>query len=264
MAVPDLRLAGVRVLITRPAHQAEPLAQLIEEHGGEAIRLPTIEIAEPLDPESAERALRALPHARFAIFISPNAVRHGLARIQAAGGWPPALRFAAVGAGTARALHAAGIRELLVPGERYDSEALLDCLPAESVHGETVLLFRGEGGREHLAESLSARGARVEQVVCYRRVLPRNPDATALARLAHGDIHIITITSVDGLRHLLTLAGDSMRARLLATPLVVTSERQSRSAHDFGFHAEVLVAPRTDDRAILDAVIAWQGSRKSL
>ena len=264
MAVPDHRLVGVRVLITRPAHQAEPLAHLIETEGGEAIRLPTIEIAEPLDPESAERALRALPHARFAIFVSPNAVTHGLARMQAAGGWPPALRFAAVGAGTARALQAAGIRELLVPDERYDSEALLDCLPAESVHGETVLLFRGEGGREHLAESLRTRGARVEQVVCYRRLLPRTPDATALARLTRGDIHIITITSVDGLRHLLALAGETDRARLMATPLVVTSERQSRSARDLGFHAEVIVASRTDDHAILDAVVAWRETRKSL
>jgi len=262
--VPDLRLGGVRVLITRPAHQAEPLAHLIAETGGEAVRLPTIEIAEPLDPEATEQALRALPHARYAIFVSPNAVSHGLARMQACGGWPPTLKFAAIGAGTARALHAAGIRDLLVPDEQFNSEALLDHLPTESVRGEIVLLFRGEGGREHLTESLSERGARVEQVVCYRRRLPRSPDPAVLRRLSRGDIHVITATSVDGLRHLLALAGDSARARLLATPLVVTSERQAQAARDLGFHADVVVASRTDDRAILDAVVAWQASRKSL
>jgi uroporphyrinogen-III synthase len=262
--VPDRRLVGVRVLITRPAHQAEPLAQLIEAEGGEAIRLPTIEIAEPQDPAAAEQALRTLPHAGLAIFISPNAVVHGLARLRAGGGWPPTMRFAAVGAGTAHALQAAGIREVIVPGERFNSEALLDCLPAESLRGETVLLFRGEGGREHLAASLHERGARVEHVVCYRRSLPRHPDTTSLARLARGDIHLVVITSVEGLRNLLVLAGDTARTPLLATPLMVMSERQAQAARELGFHGVVIVAPRADDRVVLDTVIAWQETRKTL
>ena len=53
---PPRRLAGVRVLVTRPRDQAEHLVQLIEARGGEVIRFPVIEIAEP----KATRALDAI------------------------------------------------------------------------------------------------------------------------------------------------------------------------------------------------------------
>jgi uroporphyrinogen-III synthase len=262
--VPERPLGGVRVLVTRPAHQAEGLVRLIEAAGGEAVRLPTIEITEPADPAALERALASLPHASHALFISPNAVEHGLARLREHGGWPAGLRFVAVGAGTVRALQAEGIQNVLAPAGRFDSEAVLELLPAGAVHGRVLLLFRGEGGREHLAETLAARGARVEQVICYRRIVPRHTDNATLARLARGELDVITITSVEGLHNLLTLAGSTSRARLLATPLILTSERQAQAARAAGFHAQPAVAARADDAAIVAALIAWREARKSL
>ena len=262
--MPDKRLGGVRVLVTRPAHQAQWLVGLIDAAGGQPVLLPTIEIAEPRDPGVLAQALVQLPQASYLIFISRNAAEYGLAWLRAHGGWPPNVRFAAVGAATARTLQAAGVHEVLVPTGRFDSEALLELLPAAAVRGRTILLFRGEGGREHLADTLAARGAHVQHAVCYRRVLPARPDTAVLARLAGGEIDIVTVGSVEGLHNLITLAGEAGQAQLRTTPLLVTSERQAAAARAAGWHAAVVVAARADDAAIVDRLIAWRDSQNSL
>jgi len=132
------------------------------------------------------------------------------------------------------------------------------------VRGRRVLILRGDGGRELLADTLRSRGAEVTYAECYRRRLPAAPDPAALARLAGGEIDVAVITSSDGLSNLLALGGDSMRATVLATPLVVMSARQAQAARTLGFHAAVEVAARADDAAIVAAVRAWQATRNSL
>jgi uroporphyrinogen-III synthase len=257
-------LRGVRVLVTRPAHQAGPLVKDIEAAGGEAVRLPAIEIAPPADPAALHAILDRLREFVFAIFISPNAVRQALPHVRAHGGFLPGLRLAAVGQGTLRALNEEGFDRILVPTERFDSEALLALLPPAAVAGKNVLIFRGEGGRELLGEGLSARGARVVYAECYRRVPPRQPDAAALARLRAGEIDILVVTSTEGVRNLCDLVGESGRAQLLATPVVVVGERQAQACRELGFHAEVCVATQASDAAIMAVLRAWRARQNSL
>ena len=256
-------LQGVRVLVTRPAKQADALVQLIEAAGGEAIRLPTIEIAPPADPAACAALLERLADFDLIIFVSPNAVREALSGIRARG-LPKSLRIAAVGQGTQQVLHAEGFANVLAPSGRFDSEALLELLPAASVAGKNVLIVRGAGGRELLSETLRARGALLSQAECYRRLPPRRPDAAALARLQQGGVDIISITSVEGLRNLYDLVGAAGRGQLLATPVLVVSERQAQACRELGFSAALRVATRASDAAIVDALHAWRVSRNSL
>jgi uroporphyrinogen-III synthase len=90
--------------------------------------------------------------------------------------------------------------------------------------------------------------------------VPAAPDAEVLARLQRGEIDIVTVTSVEGLGNLVALAGERARPRLLATPLVTTSERQAEAARAFGFHGGIRVAARTGDAAILEALAAWRAA----
>jgi len=256
-------LRGVRVLVTRPAHQAETLAHLIESAGGEAVRLPTIEIVAPTNSAALHTVLDRLPEFSYLIFISPNAVRLGVPLLRARG-MPPDLQLAAVGQGTVRCLIDDGFKQVLAPTERFDSEALLELLPASSVTGKAILIVRGEGGREQLGTSLSARGARVAYADCYRRVPPRRPEAAALARLLHGDIDIIVVTSTEGTRNLCALVGESGLARLFATPLVVVGKRSAQACRALGFRAELCVAAQASDAAILAALHAWRARQISL
>lgn len=256
-------LGGARVLVTRPAHQAGPLAQGIARAGGVPVLLPAIEIAAPSDRSALDRALAAAAQASHAIFVSRNAVERGLPALHARG-IPATLKFAAVGAATARALEAAGIRDVLRPARRFDSEALLDLLPAEAVRGRTVLLFRGEHGRALLADTLAARGAHVEPAICYRRTRPAHPDPTVLAQLARGDIDVAIATSIDGLENLVALAGSTGREPLLNTALIVASERVRAAGRALGFRAAIEVADGAGDDALLAALGAWRASQKNL
>ena len=153
---------------------------------------------------------------------------------------------------TAKALTAAGRAPDLVPVDRFDSEGLL-ALPALSdLHGQSVLIVRGEGGRGLLGNTLIARGAKLAYAEAYRRTLPETDPAPLLACWQR-DVQLVTVTSTEVLNNLLTLVGDRGRGMLLATPVVVVSARTTEAAKDRGF-ARVELAERASDAAILAAL----------
>lgn len=248
--------------MTRPAHQAGSLAQRIEQAGGEAILFPVLDIAAPTDPAAFSHLLARLDQFDLAIFISPNAVHAVLQAMPA--GLPQRLALAAVGQGTRRRLLDAGAAAVLAPVEKFTSEGLLELLPAAQVAGKKIIILRGNRGRERLAEALAARGAAVTELECYRRLLPGRPDPATLARVQRGEVDVVTITSVDGLHNLLTLAGELARPLLLRLPVVVVSKRQARACREQGFSAALQVAARADDAAVLDALHAWRAAGKPI
>lgn len=257
-------LAGVRVLVTRPRDQAENLARLIEARGGEAIRFPAIEIAEPQDLRALHAVIDRLKDFALAIFISPNAVQRAMNLIRARGGLPEATRVACVGRASARELRRFGIDNAIVPPDRFDSEALLELPELQQVAGQRIVIFRGEGGRELLGDTLRARGAEIEYAECYRRLRP-DADATPLRRRwARGEVDIVSVTSTDGLRNLFDMLGKDGQPWLIRTPIVVVSERMARACHELGFTTKPRVAATAGDEAILDAIQAWQDWQNTL
>lgn len=257
-------LAGARVLVTRPRERATGLAQRVRAAGGEPLMVPAIEIAPPRDPQALERTLDQLDQFALAVFVSANAVQAACARLQArARALPRHLRVAAVGAATARALLDCGVRDALVPASRFDSETLLALPALTDVDGMRIVIFRGEGGRELLADTLQARGAQVAHAVCYRRLLPAASASLLGQHLQGGNIDIITVTSTEAAENLVKLAGNA-RAVLLQLPLVVASERIAAACRELGFTHPALVADNASDNAIVDAIGAWRRTRKSL
>jgi uroporphyrinogen-III synthase len=256
MPQPELRGAGV--LVTRPAHQAEPLCALCERAGGRAIRFPALAIEPTPNPLAAQALIARLATYNLALFVSPNAVQYGLDLIAAAGGLPAGLKLAVVGEGSARALQARlGRGPDLQPVERYESEGLLALLELQSMDGKRVIIFRGNGGRGLFGQTLRERGAEVDYAEVYQRSLPQ-ADANALAaRLARREIGIVTVTSSEVLRNLLQLAGAANAAQLKALPLVTLSERTAALAAELGFVAPVLLASPASDAGIMAALYRW-------
>lgn len=259
----DRELAGLGVLVTRPRAQAEPLAALIEAAGGRALRFPVIEILPPLDSAPLAQAIEDLHKFDIALFISPNAVTTALNAITARRAWPQTTQIGCVGKGSAKALRHFGLTPQIVPRERFDAEALAALPALAEVADKKIVIFRGDGGREVLSNALTARGAVVSHVECYRRARPQADTATLLRQWARGEVDIVTVTSGQGLRNLFDLLGGLGQQWLVKTPIVVVSERIAALCRELGFKHAAIVAPASD-AGIVSALKAWRTRQKAL
>ena len=257
-AIPDKpdtsALAGVTVVVTRPAHQAQGLRELIEASGGTVILFPVLEIQDAEDTGAVRALIERLDKFDMAIFISANAVHKALPVMLARGPLPERLRLATVGEGTAKALQKYGRDPDLCPREQFNSEALLALPEMQQVRGRNIVIFRGEGGRELLAETLRQRGATVTYAEVYRRIKPATGPAELQDQLRRGKVDIISVTSNAGLVNLLELAGPAVQNILHATPLVVMSERNVEHARGLGFSGPIAVAKQTGDAGLVEAI----------
>lgn len=254
-------LDNLSVLVTRPSHQAGGLCRLIETEGGRPIRFPVLEIQDPQDKTALHAVIDRLDHFDIAIFISANAVERALNQIRARRTLPPGLLLAAVGKASARELQRLGLRADIVPPSKFDSEGLLATEALQNVAGKRIVIFRGEGGRELLAETLAQRGARVEYAEVYRRVQPR-ADVTGLMKLwARGEIDVVVVTSNESLQNLFDMVGPLGRQWLRETPLVVISERTAELAHSLGFRRPPSIASQASDTGLVEAIARWRRAR---
>lgn len=253
-------LAGLKILVTRPRDQAAPLAQRIEQAGGIPLLFPLLEIAPAQDTGILHEQVSRLAQFNLAVFISPNAVKYGMAAIRAAGvslspipspeSGGGGLKFATVGQGSAKALRELGIANVIAPTERFDSEGLLAAPELQNVAGLRVMIFRGDGGREFLGDALRARGATVEYAACYRRSKPRW-DAEALQDAAPD---AITVTSSEALGYLWQMLSDA-RDSIRGIPLFVPHMRIAELAHEQGWQ-QIRLTDAGDD-GLLSGLITW-------
>jgi uroporphyrinogen-III synthase len=247
-------LTGIGVLVTRPESQAGPLSRQLIELGATVFRLPTLEIRPRLDIKAQCSALGPLAAFDWIVYVSANAVRYGV------GMWDARStpRLAAVGPATAAALTRAGYPLAVVPTEGYDSEHLLATPELTALHGRRVLIVRGGQGRDALAETLSARGADVRTLDVYERVIATPPPGAIAAverAWTQGEIHVVTVTSVEIARALYELLSPTGRALYARTPLLLGSARIAEAAHHMALRGTPIIAARPDDAGLLSALL---------
>lgn len=232
----------MRVLVTRPAAQADEWVQALRESGLEAEALPLIGIAAADDAAPLHAAWRDLAGQRLVVFVSPNAVEQFCALRPQGAAWPPATLAGSPGPGTTRVLQrhgvpAACIVEPAADAPQFDSEALWTQLAAHDWRGAEVLVVRGESGRDWLADRLRAQGARIGFVTAYRRGPPQL-DAAQRERLARVLLrpheHAWLFSSSEAIDHLLALAP---RAADPAGVALATHPRIAERARAAGFGA---------------------------
>ena len=235
----DRPLFGVRVLVTRAAHQAPALVAALSDLGADVLVQPAIEIVPPADWQPVDRALANLDRYDWLVFSSANGVRAVLDRllserdVRALG----RLKLAAIGPGSAEELARYHLRADVVPDE-YRAESLGAALGEEAASGKRFLLARASRGREVLAEQLAAAGARVEQIVVYTSRDVARPDEEILALLRDGQIDWVTVTSSAIARSLVQLFGDDLRNSPLATISPITSATLGELGYDVAVEAK--------------------------
>ena len=241
-------LTGLSVLVTRPQPQAGALAEAIRQLGGEAILFPSIAI-EPL-------ATSVVDSAGLVIFVSVNAVEHGVPRLRKTAG----SRVAAIGRATAAALTAAGWPVDIVPADGFTSEALLADPELRLTPGLKAQIVRGVGGRDALEQALQQQQVEVEIIEVYRRVrpVPAPGDIDALEQQwTEEGIDVVTATSVETLENLHQMLSDAGRQLLRGVTLLALSPRIAVAAAELGLRGECVLA-QADEASMLGALARWR------
>lgn len=250
-------LLDVGVLVTRPVELAGRMMQRLGELGAQPFLYPTLVLVAPPPSASLAARLAAIKNYDWLLFVSPSAVQFGLAALRQA---VPAIDLqqlpaAAVGGGTATALYAAGVQNVLVPQHGSDSEHLLALPPLADLTGQRVLIVRGDGGRELISETLRARGAVVEYAECYQRAAPQSDPAPLRQAFTQQRIRAITVLSGGTLDNLLALLDAPSAALARALPLFVPHPRIAEHARAQGF-AEV-VTTEAGDEGMLSGLVEY-------
>jgi uroporphyrinogen-III synthase len=248
-------LRGRGILITRPARRAGAFAEKIAALGGRPIIFPAIVILPPTDPAPVTRAHAMLADYDYAIFVSANAVEYGVPDPR---DWPAQLAAFAPGPGTAEALAGVGIGDIRIPTTTFDSDGLLDLPELAAAHGKRIVIFRGEGGREHLGDALVALGARVDHVACYRRAKPGSGAAGLHEAFREGRVHAVTITSTEGLDNLWALCNVETRVAWRRRPTFVPHPRIGVRAREIGLD---VVETAGSDAGLVAGLLEWAAAQ---
>lgn len=189
----------MRILVTRPREQADPLLDGLRVAGFDPICFPVIEIRPMDDNAELDAALRDIDNYDWIVFTSVNGVDVVFGRLPGGARLP---RVAAIGPKTAQALRARGVVPEFVPDE-YVAEAILPGLG--DVRGKRILLPRAEIARKALPEAIRASGGTPHEIAVYR-TLPAQPDPSGVAALRSG-VDWITFTSPSTVENFVEIVG---------------------------------------------------------
>ena len=245
----SVNLAGIGVLVTRPAKQAHGLRDRLKNIGAIPLPYPLFEIVGRSPPAAADLSVDY----DWLIFISANAVDHGLPWLvdsRAAIG----SRVAAVGPASAAALAESGVQVDLLPGDEFSSTGLLAMPALQQVAGARCLIVRGLGGKGTLARELKRRGAAVEYLECYER-LPATLDTDALrAWVTRSQVKVVTFTSSRGAERFWESLPEDLKPWAITAPLAVLSTAVADRARRLGLHGRCEAARQATDDGLVQAI----------
>lgn len=258
-----LSLQGLEILVTRPADAAAATCDQLQALGAKCYKVPAmalVALEEPALKQRIKSQIMDFDRYQIAIFISQNAVRYGADWID--NYWPQlpsGTRYFAIGSATASMFNRFFSGELETAAEAMNSEALLALPGLQSIAEKKVLIFRGQGGRETLAQGLLERGAEVDYCELYRRI---NPEGLSdnLSSSGFGQKKecksLICVHSGESLNNLVAALNKSVLDGWRHTPLLVPGKRVAELANSLGF-SSVVVAENASDGSVIGTIQQW-------
>lgn len=266
------------IVVTRPSGQArqliEVLTRAIEASGvgkrslPEILSLPLLTIVPKSDEHLADHIATALSNADLAIFVSPNAIESVMRLLER--DWQDfskkIIPIGVMGGSSHLALknHGIGLEEnptpIIIPknNENWDSEGLWQDLQALQWNWQKkkVVIFKGEGGRDWLADTLTKAGAAVEAISTYSRV-PLDLDNPAWHLVREMDLSksLWLLTSSEAVRYLGEVMKDQFIQNLNAASALCPHHNIADAAELIGF-GEVFTS-EPGDEALIKSTLAW-------
>ena len=232
-----------RILVTRPAAQADELCTLLAQRGLDPVSVPTVAIDCTSAAAGLDAMLSTLDGADWLVITSANGADALGERLRATGlPLPESVKVAAVGPATAEALTEAGVRVDHVPDE-YLTVAIAQGLG--DVEGCRVVLARADAATPELHDALAERGAIVEEVVAYRTLEGPASSRDPLREALHGELAGICFTSSSTVRGLLRLASPVDRGWARVIPAFCIGPVTAATARQRGFDICAVAAEHT-------------------
>lgn len=250
------------VMLTRKPEFIGNSASLLENLGFSVFEVPTIETVAVFDEEwfdqesSSEEDLEQrefFSNFDDFVFVSRNAVEHGLPLLDQYGGIRDNSRVMAVGPETAKALSVKGY-DALYPSNGNGGQALMEVGDLASMTGRKVLILRGVKGLNWLAEEMTKRGAMVKQLDCYAQNLPEaSIDVLEAGMQTYQQIDSVFLHSVQSVANLLSLVVDSPVNKniLFQARAIVGSQRIADYVTEKGWQGEVVIADSPSNKDML-------------
>ena len=266
------------IIVTRPSGQARQLIEVltnsIEQSGvanrslPEIISLPLLTIVPKADDHLADHIATTLKDADLAIFVSPNAIECVMRLLER--DWQEfskkIIPIGVMGGSSKFALQNHGIGQennptpILIPknNEEWDSEGLWRELQNLGWDWETkkVIIFKGEGGRDWLADTLAKAGATVEAISTYTRIpLDLNNPAWHAIHEMDFSKSLWLLTSSEAVRYLGKVVKDQFPQGLQTASALCSHHNIADAAEAIGF-GEVFTS-EPGDEALIKASLAW-------
>jgi uroporphyrinogen III methyltransferase/synthase len=251
--VTEKPFAGKRFLVTRPQAQAAPFVALLEEQGGEAVCVPTIEIVPPESWAPLDHAMRDLEDFDIVILTSVNGVEAFFERLLATNQYYGTLTdivIVAVGPKTAQAIRDNHVRTDLIPAD-HRAEGIVAELLQLGVKGRRILYPRAELARPLIVDSLQAAGATVIAPVAYRTILPQGSEEQIRRLFTNKEIDAVCFSSSSTFDNLYAMLGEDLKSLQGETKFFSIGPLTSETIRKYGFEVDLEPPQWT-----LDALVA--------
>lgn len=229
------------ILLTRSAEANESVLPLFAQHGFTVLSFPTIEILDPESWNECDTAIENLQSYDGVVFTSANSVERFFLRIDdVAPGKISVLEsmpIYSVGEKTSARLRDLGMRVALTP-DSYNADDLVESILSGDIAGKVFLFPKGDRGMETVPQKIRAHGARVDEVVVYRNVMPPPVQLELIRRsLRNGGIDVVTFfspSSIQNFLHLVELP-ETIRFRI-----AVIGPTTAKAALDAGLRVDIM------------------------
>jgi uroporphyrinogen-III synthase len=241
-----------QVLITRPEKAGRALAQQLKGIGIKTQCQPFFDYQALASKTATQKLIEQHPQATL-IFVSVAAVEFAHQTFNFSQ-WQQQCVIA-VGSATKAALKALGINA--ISPELHTSEGLLtlNALSEKNINGQSIIIVRGDGGREHLAEQLNLRGAKVHYLESYKKVWHQLTQSDVL-QWKNQQINCIVITSNALLESIVHLIKNSDSYWQTTCLWIVASSRIAERAKQLGL-LNIINANGANDQAMLSAITLY-------
>lgn len=240
-------------MLTRPTTKNNQLAAILTAQKFDVACCPMLEIA-PVPAPSLSNQLKQLRANDIVIAVSAHALKFAKELVEQ---WPSSITYYAIGQATACAMQELAI-SAISPVEPL-TESLLELPSLQSLGGRRILILRGVGGRELLAQQLRQRGANVEYCELYQRRPIEYDPIILLQDWKKQNVKTIVVTSGEILKNLLILVGTLDKQWLTSCNLVVPSARVARLASEMGFN-RCFIAAGADSAAVSQTLMKIQSN----